>query len=509
MKKLFSLESSNPLEKNQLLVDQVIEYSKLDKTPLNLTATILTNKQNLKAEIEKKLNINDEGSNDSDDSDDSDDKESSTFDDLKKEVDDNDSDDDKDGEKDTDEKKEDSKEEDDDEEEEKDKKKDSDSKSSKSNEKDTDDDDEDEDLGASADNEKDLDSIVGSEVKSKTTTESRKEFNRIFIGKNKYTSPDVFKQLKAKYAKYKVAMEKYKIDVPNKVENHPIAYVRNEVIDALNNLIQIANKYIENNKEFNLSITNGIKKLNEEITIFRTYAENEKHHFNFQLVTDKDVLSLVSVPNKSDLRYTSKLLETYSDEATKLVVTLLNNKFNEITKAFKTFNYKDHNTANYELIYANTVPGFNNIIVAILPYKSYIKTNMEDYTFYKIKRVQTEDLLNLDAIGINKDNEFIYILDKLNKLLLNSATLIENLNIINTNFNKFIDDIKVMIYDVDKLKVSDLASLKIDDMIKDCIKFKMAIEVIYVSINILIEYISAVVGIIKSTVSLTSKAVKE
>lgn len=469
MAKLFALEDGDDkdhLENNELLIDKVLNYSKqAEKSPMTLTADVLNQRQQLKKEINEKLNeepvnADDDTSSGNEGSDDGggDNNETNTDDNADNNTD-------GDGE---------------------------DSSKDKDTKKDDDD-------GEVADDKDALSSVVGSGLKEgddkdkKDTTATESHTSRV-------TLSSIFAPLQAHYRHYSAAMETFNLGGQKlAMEEQPIVYVKDAIVKSLNNLIAMANTYISNNNIFVEKNGVAVKAINEKISIFRQFVEAEKFHFTNKLVSDRDILSNVACPEKSDLTETARVLLNYVEDSTKANALIINNPFNKMSSGYTNQNFETEGT---DLVYKTVLPGFNIVRLHLEQYRDYIKTDIQEYQYYKLKVLKTEDLYNLDAISITEDRDLNRLLDLVDKLIVNISLTTDNLKDINTHFTKFIDDIKVVVFDLDKDKLTNLASIDIDSKVQDFIKFKLAIESSYINMNMMIEYLSNIMSVLNVVVEL-------
>jgi len=498
IKKRLSLEDIEDKKDDKLLIDTLIEKTKKEEETVSLTADILKQREELKKKLLEELNDQDkevkdevEGNNDSDkgDSDESD-SGSGTLSDL--------SDSDRSDEEKSDESKDEKKE---DEEKTEDEKKDS--KEDDSVTFDSDGEDE-EDISSAADDKEKLKSIIGSGHKSSSEKEKEPEEEKSSKPATEaYTSSinDPFKPILDIYNRYLISLESINPNLKPQVkpENQPIAYTKDAVIKALNNLIKLANSYITKNKDFIDTISKSVKKINEKVVLYTTYVQEEKYQFNMKVVSNKDIIALVATNQSSDLRDNVRLLSSYITDSSKLGVKILNNSFEELKSIFQTNNFKEtEDPLLYE--YKFMIPGFNLIKVQLDTYFNYLKVKVNEFNFYRVKMLKTEDLYNLPSITLDNDNDIKYIVNTLNELVISISMMIDNLNLINQKFSEFIDSIKVLIYDVENNKYSNLAELNIDDKIKDFIKFKLSMEVFITDINLIVEFFTGCESVLQETV---------
>jgi hypothetical protein len=116
--------------------------------------------------------------------------------------------------------------------------------------------------------------------------------------------------------------------------------------------------------------------------------------------------------------------------------------------------------------------------------------------------VKTEDLFNLEAIGISEDRDLLSIMSSLDKLLVNIALGVDNLTGINTHFTTYVENIKALIYDVEHDKQKNLSELGLDSKVQDFIKFKLALETYYININTMMDYLTSAISVVNQCVEL-------
>ncbi len=478
MAKLFAFEEESLDNDNDLLIDKILNYTKKAKSPLSLTTQLISERSRLKKDIEKQLKESGEedDSNESEDTDDSksedneptDDKNSETKDDKPSDKEDSSSDD---------KPKEDSK------------------------------DDKDELSEASADKDS-LNGLIGSGLKdspkkeeSDTKEDAKETDEKPATESLSYTKniSNIFRPIHDQYSKYLVSLEEYNVGDKLEVHEQKIVYVKESVLESLNNLIQTADKYIAHNESYINSTSTSVKKLNETITVYQQFVEAKKFHFTNKLVDNKDILSNLSVPGDSNLRSNVKLLLEYIDASSKVINLTLNNDFEKLQEAYTASKFL---LEGNDYSYTKVLPGFNLVKVHLENYTNYLKTNAQNYQYYKLKVLKTEDLYSLNAIEISKDSDLEYILENIDKLFINVGLYIDNLTMVTENFRKFIDEIKVIIYNVEKDTQQDLTKIGIDEKLKDFIKFKLVIETCYINTDIVIDFVSSVLSVLNLCVEL-------
>ena len=477
MVKLFALEDEKnkiDLNANDLLIDKVLKLSEKEKTPVALTSQIIKQRQELKKDIQDRLNADPENQDNED---------NNSADDNANNDDNSNQDDNQNGEE--------GKNKENGEE-------NSSNNNSNSNDKDN------ENLSSQADDKDSLSSVIGSglngdEDDNKGNDDNKKPAQESY--KFRLPLSKVFAPIKDSYNKYLVSMESFNISGRIAIEEQPIVYVKDSVLQALNNLVAVANNYIGKNKTFIDSNTQSIKNVNERLTVLKQFIDNRKYHFNHSLVNDQKLLSEVCVLGKSDLRETVKYLVTYIENSNKFVNYVLNNDFSSIGSALANANFiKEEDDFAYKAM----LPGFNIIRAHLDEYENYLKANIENFHYYQLRTFKTEHLYDLDAIALSEDKELDFVMTNLDKLLIDLSMSIDNFNVVNDNLNKLIDELKVFIYDVEQDKYSNLASLDIDSKVKDFIKFKLVSEAYYCNVTMLLNYILNVDTVINKCIDLKS-----
>lgn len=503
MRRLYALEANEETldKENNLLIDKVLQYSKQPKDPISLTKDILKQRLDLKADIVKQLNTpagdtddnTDDGQDGEDDLDDADEGSKHS----EPHNDDSDDDDPSKGDKSDDEEGEDksSKSDNDDSDDKESSKEDKSSDTNKDKDKAESDDSE-----AAADKDS-LKKLVGSGLSDSSPKEEKKEpATESYSVKPDYSN--LFSSLKEGYTEYVTSLESYNL-VSHKLslEEQPVAYVKESVVKALNGLITLSTRYIANNTAFVATTSSTAKDINEKITVFAELVKAEKYSFTNTVIADQDLISRLSCPGKSSPRETVKLLINYVDDATRVNSLVLTNTFDKLQGCYTTSGYEKQGE---DFVYPHIVPGFSQIRVSVPSYKSYLNTDIQEYQYYKLKILRTQELYDLNPICIDKDKDLKHSLEFMDRLLANIALSTDNLCDINTNFAKYVDELKAVSFDVEKGKYSNLAELDIDSKIQDYIKLKLVIESTYINISVMLDYMAALLVVINSSVKLST-----
>ena len=473
MAKLFAMEEVDA-SSTKLLIDKVLEKSEQPKSPLSLTSDLLQQRKDLQEEITKELGNPDEDKPEPQETKDSND------DQQEPKEEDQQSDSDKDSEE------------------------------QETSDKDSPKQDESEDPV-----EKDeLQSLVGSGLKDedpKDKKEPPKEDKKEEPAtesralKTHKTTPklnNLFSPVSEYYSRYKHSLEAFNLS-GNAIalEAQPIVYVKDSIIESLNNLVQLSNTYASSNEKFIETMGKSAASLNERITVFKGFVERQKYQFTQTLVKDPAILGNISVTGKSDIRDTVKILLNYLSNSDKATGLQLKNGFDTLNDSF---NNSEYAVEAEDFVYKEMLPGFNLIRMHLDHYKNYLTTNIQNYQYYKLHVVKTEDLYSLNAISVTEDKELNYILDALDKLLVQLTMTVDNLTLVGKRYTAFIDEVKVLIYDIQNDKYKDLSSVGIDQKVKEFIQLKLAIESYYINSHMVIDYMTGVMSTLSQVVELTN-----
>ena len=497
MRRLYALEDAEASlnKENDLLIDKVLKYSKQPEDPISLTKDILKQRLDLKADIIKQLNAPSEKTDNEQDEENGDTDanagDDTTSEDTPSSSDNNDesSEDSESGDTESDDK---DKPKNKPEEDEPDKKEDTSKKEDSSK-------DESDDSEAAADKDS-LNNLVGSGLKE-GSSKKEKEDTATESYTTKPTYSNLFSSLKEGYSEYVTSLESYNL-VSHKLalEEQPVAYVKESVIKALDGLIALSTRYIESNNLYIESTSSTAKDLNEKVTVFAELVKAEKYSFTNTIVSDQDLISRLSCPGKSSPRETIKLLINYIDDSTRVNSLVVTNEFSKLQGCYTTSGYDKEGD---DLVYKHVTPGFNQIRVSAPAYKSYLNTDIQEYQYYKLKILRTQELYELNPICIDADNDLKHSLEFMDRLLANVAISVDNLRDINTNFTKYADELKAVSFDVEKGKYTNLAELDIDSKIKNYIKLKLVIESTYINISMMLDYMAALIVVINTCVKLS------
>lgn len=501
MPKLFALEEDNSQD-NELLIDKILAYNDTSKKGMSVTADIISQRSELKQEIEKELakSPEDETSTNEDDNGQTDNQDEEPSSNSEGKDQESDSEGETDAEesetKDTD-----------DNTDEIDDKEDTDNKKDDSNDKS---DSNSKDDSKEAESEDDLKGLLGSGLKEEQedSPEASKTYSKEdkSVAKESHTISakklsNVFKSIRDQYSKRVISLEEFNLEDNKKVNEQPVVYVKEEVLASLNKLVKLANNYITNNTDNIKRFTESVKRVNEQFTVYSSLHEKEKFHFNNKLVNDKEIMSLISVPGDSSIRTSINVLNKYLANNTSVINGILSNSINQIPSVLTNNGYKlKEDGVDYG--YHDVLPGFQLVNISVNDYKNYIETDYKEYQAYIIKTFRTQDLYDLYAISINNDKDYLFINEVVNKLITSVSVNIDNLTTLTGHYSKFIDDIKAIIYDIEKDLNKNLSELGLDEKLEDFIKFKISTELYVSDIDMTLKYMTTLLSVFGSVIEL-------
>ena len=494
-KKLFALEEENkdPLKENKLIIDKLIDYTKKEPSPVSITANILKERQQLKKEIQEQLGKEEpEEESKEEEKDSSETKPEENTEEKSSEE----------GSSDQEEKTEESSSEDKEEQQESSKEESKDESKEEEPKKDSSEEEDETEVAADKDSLKGIigSGLTGKEPK-KEETKPKEEEKKEEVSKESYSLSlsNIFRPIKNSYNSYLVSLESFNLPYKLSMEEQPIVYVKESVLESLNNLVSVANGYIAKNSLFIEKNKEAVERINKQLVILKQFVEERRYHFTMKVVDDQTLLSNVSVDRTSDIRDTIQILLKYSNDSGSLINLILNNKFEAISTSATSLNYIKKNN---DFAYGKMLPGFNKVVLALDNYENYLKAKIENFQYYKVRTFKVSDLYNIEGISITEDKELDFIVDKMDKLFIELTMSLDNFNVINQNLHKLIDAVKTLIYDVEHDAKTNLADLGIDSLVKDFIKFKILSEISAINIELIMDYLLNVENVIYTIIEL-------
>ena len=501
MAKLFALEATDddPLDKkNELLIDKVLEYDKKTKSETSVTADLLKQRHDLRAQITDELNEQKQD-------DDADDKENTSDSDTSSQSsssDDTDAADSEAGSADAassasgDEKNSES------------------SSVDQSSDKPAKDGDESEESAAAGDLDSLRGLVGGGEKKDAGKKEATESFKSAPVGRKSPSAAlsvnglqvalrTLFQPLKDTHQRRLMALESFQLQATPKVTDQPLVYVQDQVVDSLNRLIALANQYLQKNTSSIAQGALGLKDLGEKLTVYREYVLGEKFHFSQALLQDKDLLKALSIPGKNELAYTSTVLAKYLETGSALAVKLLQAPFEQLPDALMAAGYK----ANEQGVFVNqqVLPGFITMQASVVPFTNYIEAQYEEYQIFKVQVVKPQDLYSLPALSLDQDKDIKKLLTELDKILISAGMILDNLKVVGDNYQQFIEAAKGIVYDVEKGAQTNLSGLGLNEKLMDFIKFKLVTELYLNDFDAAVMYLSAALSALAQLVELSDK----
>lgn len=333
-----------------------------------------------------------------------------------------------------------------------------------------------------------LNNLVGSAKKSAPATENL----TLKPVQSKIRIAHIFNPLKSRYGSYVASLESMNLQSQKKpMGEQPVAYVKEEVLKSLNDLISLAGSYVTNNEEGIKNSTEGIKRLSEQLTIYQQYHDKDKLHFTSKMVSKDDIKTALSVNENSDLRETAGLLAKYFDATVPLVDKLLTNSLEQLPSVLMTSGFKQEADT---LDYKNVLPGFYRVSAFLTPFTTYLETNYENYQIFRLKTFKLQDLYKLNHIALTEDKDFLAIMDRANSIIMSIGLSIDNLKTINDSYKSFIDKLKATVYEIEKGEIDKLSDLQLDEKMKDFIKYKLVTEMYSLNISMGNEFLTSLVS---------------
>lgn len=476
------------------LIEKIEELKKVneDKDKLGLTAELLKKREELKSQIEKRLNgdnseeEDDEGSDTSDEKSDNTDDSESSADDSKQDQDDSEekSSEDTSGSDDTSEvRKEEKDTKEDDGFEVRPKKDDKDEKKSTETVKEKEekkDEESDKDEGSSKDDEDmKIDDIF--KITEESSSKLLKAYlDTIIVSK----SSDPVGPLKMAYESYKTEMRKLGLGGRTilSFEDQPVVYTKEKVLETLNNIALYSSQIMKNFDDTMPTVKKSLEAYMEKITIYQTYTESDKIHLTLKMFDNKDILKNIYSGVDSDVNKSLRTLVGYADDTHKLVIALLENDLTNLPDLLRVNKFKEENG---EFVYQDPLPGFEYTRVRIKPFVSYIESKLSDYEIYSMTKFSLEDKYKLSPMMVKDLKTLESLLERLNGLFTNFTLMLESIDDIKKLYSDILTDIKNKVYDIEKDVIKDYGSLGLDMLMKNSLKTKLALEaLVFASISV-------------------------
>lgn len=494
-KKLFSFEDNDfdSIDNSDLLINKLIKYSKLKEksNPVSVTADIIKQRDKIKEELKDKFksedsnkieedNNNQENTEDNQNSQDNQNTDNTNNNDNQN--DNNNQDNEQNNQ--VNENSENNKDANNDKE-----------KNDKSNTQISSDDDE---LEVADDKDK-LKSIIGSGNKNNTTSNDKpKEKNKdeanldlesISINNIK----NIIYPINTLLEKYHTTVRQYTNRKTLSLENLPIAYTKDAIIKTLNNIISLSNKYRDDVVKYTEKRKEGIKSINDSVTVIKLAYDNKKIHLNLKVITDKDLLSTIVIDIDSDILKSIRVMDKFNKDSNNVIKSIINNTIKELSSVLSSNNY-EFSQEDGTYIYNEKLPGFINVHFNNYKYKDYTSVQIDKATCYRIKVIKQNTIASINSIEISKDQDLNKIITFLNTSVVDMSIFLDNaITFINT-LNELTNNAKQIVYDLEKGSITNFTEIKIDDILDTIIRVKLSIDFLKLVIDTNIEFISSIVA---------------
>ena len=157
------------------------------------------------------------------------------------------------------------------------------------------------------------------------------------------------------------------------------------------------------------------------------------------------------------------------------------------------------------MVCTELLPGFIQMHATAVPFSNYIDTNYEEYQVYKRETYSPQDLYSLNAISLDENPAYKKYLNELDKILISTGMVLDNLQMVNDQYQQFITEVKTIAYDVEKGVKTELAGLGLDDKLKDFIKFKMVTELYLNDLDNTTQYLTASLSVLTKLIKLSGQ----
>jgi hypothetical protein len=320
----------------------------------------------------------------------------------------------------------------------------------------------------------------------------------------KISQEDFFQTVKDTHSEYSKYVAKYTDLSKGKhysLEEQPIVYTKDKVLESLNRVVTSTNIYNKTIQEIVATMIGTLKTYVKNTTYYDEYKNANKTSFTSKLVTDKNILAALAVTTDVDVKASIRALYSYNTNVATLTKAILSNPLNTLPGSFKLADFH-HTDGSTEYQYKDTLPGFNIIRSNCLDYANYLKTKVDYYNVYCLNTAKTFDFYSTTPVGLDKDTDLDLIIDYVYKLITSLAVITDNLKDLGGVARSTLDKLKVKIYDVENNKVQDLSTLGLDEALQDIIRLKLAIEVSLVTVKLNNKFLVNLFSFLKHTVAL-------
>lgn len=310
----------------------------------------------------------------------------------------------------------------------------------------------------------------------------------------KMTLSNLFAGLKSKHQDYRRSVQMFSLESDAlSVTHQPVVYVKDEVVKAVNTLISIAQQSVSKNAQRIELAKTAAKSIGDRLAVYHACVEKELLSFTNQVVYDTDMLCVVSTKDKSNVADNAKILNEFLQSSSSTAMMVAKAPIEQLRDVFTSANYTSQGT---DLIYPKQLPGFYQVTAGLTNYPNYIDVRYQDYQVYRAKTLKPLELQSLSGYRLTQDKELDSLLSVCDKLLAGLGLAVDDLNAVNDTYLKLIDKLKSVAYDIEKDTTTDLASIGLDEHMKDFIRFRMMTDLYTLNIDLCSEFMSGVLSVL-------------
>lgn len=493
------------VDTSDLLVNKLIKYAQTKKKTdgISVTADVIKERDKLKTDLKEELKKDSsESSDSSDNKDKSSDKssdESSDNDNDNKDSENNDSNDSND-----------SKEENNDDDNKEDSKDDEASNDSKDEEKKDsgkNDEDEESDLTKAADDSSSLSNIIGSGTKksSDKSSESKEKKDEgdsddKALSFNSYQEKitNIHKALKPIY----VAYESYRDYTSKKLglrpislEEMPVAYTKEDLTKAVNNLIELCGSFSKNNTQIVNKRKQGISTINKTSAIISEAYKNDKLQLVFKVVTDRDLIFTLAIDTDTDITKSVRVMLKYLNDADNLTKSLLSNPMAQYDTMVKSCGF-EYSKEDGSYIYKEILPSYTEVHLSQYEEKKFQEVDIKKVSCYKVVISKQNTIAALEPVQITKDNQLSTLIKGVDQMVIDCSVYLDNQLTVSKTFDEMADKLKTLLYDIEKEVVKNYADLNIEKTIDEITRLKLVSDFTAMNVDISIGFMTSLITLL-------------
>lgn len=285
------------------------------------------------------------------------------------------------------------------------------------------------------------------------------------------------------------------------MEEQPIVYTKDKALESFKNVVSTISIYNKTSKNIANSFSIALKAFMEQATIYQVYLEKERLQFTSKLIDNKEILVNLAIDSNLNLKESLRNITRFNEDTLTLTKFMLNNSLEAISGSLHAANFVVDED-RFEYRYRESLPGFNDVSISVTEYTNFIKTKLASYIAYTTQTVKPSEYYSLPSLAVKDETNLSYILEYVNKEIASLGIIVDNLDSIDKLLTSILDDIKIKVYDLENDRIQDYSSLGIDDVLKNIIKAKLALELNLVGININNKFLTAIFSALKETTEL-------